>query len=179
MHEFLSNFSMAALRKTPFTGTITWLGIVKDSSSNLRADTAESLTLTFAGQEGECHAGLTRTSCSRYLFWIMMWYNAYAASNLNMFEFRVLEQYPRGTIIRNVRQLSIVSEEELADIAADLGIASIDPRSMGASMVVKGVPDFSHVPPNSRLMTLSGTTVTIGGQNNSMRCFEYVGRRVV
>jgi hypothetical protein len=75
---------------------------------------------------------------------------------------RVLDLYPRNTIIRNVRQLSILSEEEIDAIASELGAASVHPQSLGASMVVRGIPDFSHLPPNSRLMTDSGATVTIG-----------------
>lgn len=82
---------------------------------------------------------------------------------------RVLEQYPKDTIIRNVRQLSILSEEEISDIASELGATSVDPKSMGASMVVRGIPDFTHLPPNSRLMTDSGTTVTIGKKVSEWR----------
>jgi hypothetical protein len=74
-----------------------------------------------------------------------------------------MDMYPKGTTIRNVRQLSILSDEEISQIADSLGTESVmDPRSMGASMVVRGIPDFSHLPPNSRLVTQSGTTVTIG-----------------
>jgi hypothetical protein len=57
--------SMSSLRKTPFSGTVTWLGVVRDSEIDLRAERAEVLALSFAGQQGECHAGLTRSSCSR------------------------------------------------------------------------------------------------------------------
>jgi hypothetical protein len=57
---------MPSLRKTNYTGTVTWLGVVKDSEKDLRAEKATCLSLTLAGHEGECHSGLTRPSCSRY-----------------------------------------------------------------------------------------------------------------
>ena len=90
---------------------------------------------------GEMHAGLT-PSCSR-----------------------VLSQYERGTEIRNVRQLSLVSEEELSAIADEMGIAQFDPSLIGSSVVLRGIPDFSHIPPSSRLQNDAGTTLTIDMQN--------------
>ena len=74
----------------------------------------------------------------------------------------MLAQHPRGTIIRNTRQLSIVSQEELSKIAARMGIAEIHPSSLGASMVIEGIPDFSFVPPSSRLQQIGrGTTLCV------------------
>lgn len=78
---------------------------------------------------------------------------------------RVLSQHPRGTSIRNVRQLSIVSEEELAEIAKLMNIPNLDPSMIGASVVVRGIPDFSHIPPSSRLQNAAGTTLAIDMQN--------------
>lgn len=100
------------------------------------------MTLGFAGMEGEFHAGLTRPSCSR-----------------------VLKQYKRNTEIRNVRQVSVVSAEELAAIAAKLGLEAIDPAWMGASVVIAGIPDFSHVPPSSRVQAEGGCTLTVDMMN--------------
>jgi hypothetical protein len=135
--------NMPSLKATDLTGTITWLGVVADSEKTLRAEKVQKLSLTFSGQEGECHAGLTRPSCSR-----------------------VLDQFPRGTTIRNVRQLSIVSEEELALIAAEIGVDKINPAWLGASVVVRGIPDFSHIPPSSRLQKeVGGTTLCIDMEN--------------
>ena len=83
---------------------------------------------TYAGVEGEEHAGLTRPACSR-----------------------VIAQYPRDTEIRNVRQFSVLSAEELAQIAADMGIERLDPAWLGASIVLEGIADLTHLPPSSRL----------------------------
>lgn len=134
---------MPALTPTDHYGTITWLGRVPDRATKAIVTLPlTELTLTFAGSEGEVHAGLTRPSCSR-----------------------VTSQYPKGTPIRNTRQVSIVSAQELAAIAATLGLDSIDPAWVGATVVIDGIPDFSHLPPSSRLQSDSGATLTIDMQN--------------
>lgn len=134
---------MPALVPSVHTATITWLGRVPDRETQaIRSEALEEMPLTLAGFEAEFHAGLTRPSCSR-----------------------VLNLYKRNTEIRNTRQLSIVSAEELAGIAETLGLETLDPAWLGASVVLEGIPDFSHVPPSSRLQTESGTTLTIDLQN--------------
>lgn len=133
---------MPALIPTKHTGTITWLGRVADRDASLRSEALTEVMATFAGVAGEHHAGLTRASCSR-----------------------VVSQYARGTEIRNVRQFSVVSAEELAAIAAEVGVQAMDPGWIGASMVISGIPDFTHVPPSSRLQTASGTTLVVDMEN--------------
>jgi len=133
---------MPALKPTNYFGEIIWLGQVGDRDAGLRSTSAQSLYLGFSGPAGETHGGLTRPSCSR-----------------------VLAQYERGTEIRNVRQLSLISEEELSAIADEMGISNLDPSWIGASVILRGIPDFSHVPPSSRLQNEAGTTLTIDMQN--------------
>lgn len=134
---------MPALVPTDHIATITWLGRVPHrDGARIETISVEQMPLTFAGPDGEFHAGETRPSCSR-----------------------VTAQHPKGTTIRNVRQLSIVSAEELEVIAAKIGLEALDPAWLGASMVVSGIPDFSHVPPSSRLQGPDGATVTIDMQN--------------
>jgi hypothetical protein len=134
---------MPALNPTSVTGTITWLGVVphRDAPELDGAPLAE-MPLTFAGYAGEVHAGLTRPSCSR-----------------------VSSQYPRDTEIANVRQLSVISAEELDEIAQTLGLDALDPVWLGASVVIRGIPDFTHVPPSSRLQTQDGVTLTVDMEN--------------
>jgi len=122
---------MPALSKTSFTGKITWLGIVPHRETpEIPCDAIQEMPLSFAGLTGEVHAGLTRPSCSR-----------------------VTQQYSRGTEIRNTRQISIVCAAELQAVATALDLPEIDPRWLGASIVVDGIPDFSHIPPSSRLQS--------------------------
>ena len=135
---------MPALIPTTICGVISWLGMVPDRSAQLQSVGQQSLIATFAGPEGEAHGGLTRPSCNR-----------------------VLEQYARGTIIRNTRQFSIVSAEELAETAAAMGLACLDPWLVGATMVIEGIPDFTHIPPSSRLQGADGATLVVDMQNQS------------
>jgi hypothetical protein len=75
---------------------------------------------------------------------------------------RVIAQHPRGTTIRNTRQLSIVSREELVEIAKAMGIDEIHPSSVGASIMIEGIPDFTHITPSTRLQQYDkGTTLCV------------------
>ncbi|MEQ8367190.1 MAG: sulfurase [Roseicyclus sp.] len=134
---------MPALLPTNFICTVIWLGHNADREAALATAPLEAMPLTFAGYGAESRAGLTRPSDSR-----------------------VVSQYKRGTEIRNTRQLSILSAEDLSAIAAAMGIGALDPALVGASMVVEGIPDFSHIPPSSRLQDeASGTTLTVDMEN--------------
>jgi hypothetical protein len=133
---------MPALAPTKITGEVVWIGRVPDRNASLRSQAVQTADLTYAGIPGEVHGGLTRPSCSR-----------------------VTSQYPRDTDIRNVRQLSVVSAEELAEIAADCGLETLDPALIGASLVISGIPDFSHLPPSSRLQFSDGSMIVVDMQN--------------
>ncbi|MDX8347260.1 sulfurase [Cognatiyoonia sp. IB215446] len=133
---------MPALVQTEITGEVTWIGLVPDRDASLKSRAITSAQLTFAGIPGEAHGGLNRPSCSR-----------------------VVSQYPKGTEIRNVRQLSVLSAEELAEIADACGLAALDPAMAGASLVISGIPDFTHVPPSSRLQFASGATIVVDMEN--------------
>ncbi len=97
---------------------------------------------SFAGPKGEAHGGATRPACSR-----------------------VSAQHPRGTTIRNVRQLSVLADEDLAEIAEAMGLAQLDPAWLGASLVLRGIPDFIHLPPSSRLQGPDGVTIVVDMEN--------------
>lgn len=134
---------MPALLPTKFTGVITFLGAVPHRNApTLQTEVLQELPLVFGGYSGDVHSGLTRPSCSR-----------------------VLSQHPRDTEIANTRQLSLVSAEEIAEIAADCGLDVMDPVWMGASIVISGIPDFTHLPPSARLQSADGTTLVIDMEN--------------
>lgn len=133
---------MPALKKTRHEAEIVWLGTVPDREAALASTPAATLDLSFAGPAGEDHGGETRPSCSR-----------------------VLGLYPRNTPIRNTRQLSVVSEEDLSAIAAEMGLDALDPAWLGTTMVIRGLPDFTHVPPGSRLQGPDGSTITVDMEN--------------
>ncbi len=133
---------MSILSKTHLTGTVTWLGRVADRQVSLRSDAAPQLELGFEGVVGEYHSGLTRASCAR-----------------------VRTQYAEGTQIRNTRQLSIVSEEEVAATATAMGIPAILPQWIGATLVVSGIPEFTLIPPSSRLIWHDGPSLVVDMEN--------------
>ena len=133
---------MPALIPTPFTAIVTWIGHVADRDAALASAPAPAMRLTFAGPEGEAHGGLTRPSCSR-----------------------VQALYRRGTTIRNTRQLSVLSAEDLAAIAAAMGLPALNPALTGASLVLQGISDFSLIPPSSRLQAASGATLVVDMEN--------------
>lgn len=135
---------MPALVPTDYFGRVVWLGRQRRPVEDLVifGEPVEEMPLSFAGPEGEVHAGLTRPACSR-----------------------VRAQHPRGTPIRNVRQLCIVSAEEMALVADQLDLASFDYAWVGASVVLEGIPDLTHLPPSSRLQAPDGATIVIDMEN--------------
>lgn len=133
---------MPALVPTGFHGKITWLGRVTDRDAQLASEPVASLAFGFAGPAGEAHGGLTRPSCSR-----------------------VSAQYSAGTQIRNTRQCSVLSAEDLALVAEKMGIDALDPALVGATMVISGIPDFSFLPPSARLQGDGGATLVVDMQN--------------
>lgn len=135
---------MPALIPTDHTARVVWLGFqpVPVEKLVITSQPVEVMPLTFAGLKGEVHGGETRPSCSR-----------------------VLKQHPRNTVIRNVRQLCVVSAEEMAEVAADMGLATMDYAWVGASLVLEGIPDLTHLPPSSRLQGPDGVTLVVDMEN--------------
>ena len=105
----------------------------------------DRLALSYGGIEGDFHAGVTRKSGGREPW------------------------YPRGTDMRNERQLSIVSEEELFEIADGMAIDVLEPGWIGANLVLKDIPDLSYLPPRTILFFEGGVTLRIDGYNAPCR----------
>ncbi|MEM7074524.1 MAG: MOSC domain-containing protein [Pseudomonadota bacterium] len=133
---------MPALIATHHAGRIAWLGVVADQDEDIRSAAHGETDLDWDGVPGEFHGGRTRPSCVR-----------------------VTEQHPEGTEIANVRQLSVVSAEELALIAREMGLDALRPEWLGASVVIEGIDDFTHIPPSSRLQSESGATLVVDMHN--------------
>ena len=133
---------MPAIIPTEFYGTITWLGRVADRAAALESVALSEIFAGFDGPAGEAHGGLNRPACSR-----------------------VAALYKRDHPIRNTRQFSVLAAEDLAQIAANMGLESLDPALVGASLVIAGIPDFSHLPPSSRLQAEGGATLVVDMEN--------------
>ena len=135
---------MSALIPTDYNARVVWLGFqpVPVEKLVITAQPVDVMPLGFAGFEGEVHAGLTRPSCSR-----------------------VTKQHPKNTTIRNVRQLCVVSAEEMAEVARTMGLERMDYAWVGASLVLEGIPDLTHLPPSSRLQGPNGVTLVVDMEN--------------
>jgi hypothetical protein len=103
------------------------------------------LRLGFDGIEGDFHTGYTRRSGGREPW------------------------YPRGTEMRNERQLSIVAADELAIVAERMGIAELRPEWIGANLVVEGLERLSMLPRGTLLFFEKGVTLKVDAQNGPCR----------
>ncbi|MFT3690512.1 MOSC domain-containing protein [Paenirhodobacter sp.] len=134
---------MPSLAPTQFQGEVVFLGLVPPRGGLASVPKAR-LVLGFSGARGEAHSGRTRASCSR-----------------------VQAQHPPGTEIANVRQLTLLSEEELAETAFAMRIPRLAPEWVGASVVLRGLPDLTHLPPSSRLQGPDGVTLVVDMENQA------------
>ncbi len=116
-------------------------GLYVASLGHFETRAVAHLDLTFDGIEGDFHHGATRRSGGREPW------------------------YPRGTEMKNERQLSIVAADEMAKIARGMEIAEIRPEWIGANLLIEGVPNLSMLPPATMLFFKGGVTIKIDGQN--------------
>jgi len=82
---------------------------------------------------------------------------------------RVTQQYPKGTEIRNTRQIAAVSAEELNNIQSSMELDELLPTWLGANLVLSGLHDFSKLPPSSRLIAENGTSLVVDMENAPCR----------
>ncbi|NNE22197.1 MAG: MOSC domain-containing protein, partial [Rhizobiales bacterium] len=106
----------------------------------------EEVAASFEGFAGERHSGLVTASDVRYR-----------------------KQYDKGTAIRNTRQVSMLSVEDLQQIAENLQVERVEPDWLGANLVVSGIPRFTEVPPSSRLLFTSGASLVVDNENQPCR----------
>jgi len=109
------------------------------------SEAVDELRLDFQGIERDFHAGHTRRSGGREPW------------------------YPRGTEMRNERQLSIVAADELAIVAERMAIAEVRPEWIGANLVLEGLPRLSMLPSGTLLFFANGATVKVDAQNGPCR----------
>ena len=76
------------------------------------------------------------------------------------------DKQPKDSPRRNERQWSAVSVEELAEIAADMGIEGpITPASVGANLCLEGIPELSRLPKGTLLKFPSGAELLVEEYN--------------
>jgi len=145
---------MPLLTKLKFTGKIEGLYLRSSRDGGFEKAPTGEMHLTLDGPVGDCHTGQTRKSDSRTTM-----------------------LYKRGLDIRNVRQLTLLSEEELQVIADELGIRQVDPPWLGANIVFSGIRDLTFLPPSTRLQFPSGAVIVVDMENYPCsQIAEVVGR---
>ena len=120
-------------------------GVFVAPGEGFATEAVDELTLAYEGIPGDRHSGLVRPSNSREPW------------------------YERGTEMRNERQLSILSDDELALVAADMNIDQLKPEWIGGNVVLSGIPNLSLLPPRTLLMFEGGVTIRVDGDNGPCR----------
>jgi len=133
------------LEPTNIQGTVVSL-LVNSDAADLTSQPVADVMATFEGFAGDIHAGLVRSSCTR-----------------------VKRQYPKGTQIRNTRQISALCTNELAGIAHDMDVDHLKPGWLGANLLLDGIPMFSKLPPSSRLIFSNGAALVVDMENAPCR----------
>lgn len=68
-------------------------------------------------------------------------------------------------LLRNTRQVSIMSEDELEELATELGIAEVRAEWMSANLLISGIPKLSKLPVGTRFYFSGGLTLVNECQN--------------
>ncbi|MEW6211715.1 MAG: MOSC domain-containing protein [Acidobacteriota bacterium] len=127
--------------KYELTGKVLGVFISADAQS-LITKRQRQVKVSLAGFEGDKHSGMTRLS-----------------------DTRMLGYYPRGVEIRNDRQVSIVSVEEIEQIAAAMGVPEILPEWLGANLLFRDIPRLTQLPPSTRLSFSHGAVLVVQKEN--------------
>ncbi len=127
-------------------GRVLGLCVTSDRSGpGFQTGAVASLTLALDGIEGSRHQGWAMPADARVPY------------------------LPRGTTMRGTRAVSLVSREDMAEAAQRLDIAALDPRWIGANIVVEGIERFSFLPRGTRLFFEGGAILSIEAQNAPCR----------
>lgn len=116
--------------------------LVCDVPGSLVSSAKDKMLVHLAGIVGDRHYGYTFPSNGRY------------------------PMYPRRTEIRNSRQVSLISVEEMAIVADRLGLAEIKPEWLGANVFTSGIPALTQLPPSSRMSFPGGVMLVVQGEND-------------
>lgn len=133
---------MPSFYKAPFQGTVQNIFSCVDSTTSIVSEVIDRVNLSYEGIPDDTHSGLTRAACTRFPY-----------------------LYKKGVEIRNTRQLSIISSEELAEIAAGLELDVLPAGWLGANIELSGIPSLTLLPPSSRLVFSSKATIVVDIEN--------------
>ncbi|WP_346911762.1 MOSC domain-containing protein [uncultured Roseibium sp.] len=136
------SFKLTRARK--LAGTVAQV-LRTEGVEDFQTTACDELDLIFEGIPGDRHSGFTRLSGGREPW------------------------YPRGTEMVNERQISILSVEELAEIAKLMELEDLKPEWIGANIVIEGLPRLTLIPPRTRLVFEGGAVIRVDGDNAPCR----------
>lgn len=115
--------------------------LYKSSGKAVKKNACAFLTLSLDGIEGDRHAGALKKADGRD------------------------KGIERGTMIRNWRQWSAVSAEELRAVAANLELEDLDGALLGPNLVISGIANFTQLPPGT-LLKFPDATLFVEAEND-------------
>lgn len=116
--------------------------LILEPGAKIISTNVPEVKVTEAGFEGDRHAGKTRRADVRN------------------------PDVPRGTSVPNTRQVSIVSAEDLAEIARRLEVSEVQPAWLGANLSLEGLGRLADLPRGTRLDFSGGCTLVVSEENN-------------
>ncbi|MBW8635734.1 molybdenum cofactor sulfurase [Hoeflea sp. WL0058] len=134
---------MEIIPSRKINGTVA--GVFAALGDTFTTEPVDKLELSYEGIAGDHHAGILRKSGSREPW------------------------YPRGTEMRNERQLTLLSPEELAEVAAIIEIERIAPEWIGGNITIDGIASLSMLPAATLLFFEGGVTLKVDFQNGPCR----------
>ncbi len=124
---------------------VTVTAVNAGGAEDLSKASMDTIEVNFHGIVGDQHAGFSR--------------EAYSG-----------EREPKGTVLRNDRQWSAVSEEELAFMSEYLELVEpIAANTLGANLCFSGLPDLSLLPRGTRFKFPSGAALIVEEYNPPCR----------
>jgi hypothetical protein len=102
----------------------------------------DSFTLTFTGIIADIHSGAIRAAGPRE------------------------PAFRSGTMLANLRQVSLVSAEELATIASRMGLSRLDPAWLAANIAIEGAGPITQLPRGTIIRFPSGASLYVSDLNS-------------
>ena len=117
--------------------------MVMDKDGTIKTSKVDRVIVDMEGFAGDRHSGLTMRSGSKQKRF-----------------------YEKGTTIRNTRQVSIISVEDMAVVANNLDVPHVDASWLGSNLLIEGIEEVSQLPRGTRLIFSSGAALVVEEENH-------------